>query len=96
MMRAYSVVNASLGPNPQSAQSYITINNIVYANFKYADPMFAETSAKPTNTLPSLAARASDWLSGNLYRIFFPLPTDPAAIQGPNNPWKVNWCSPIT
>ena len=96
MLRAFSVVDLAQAraDTRASAQRFIVnpLYNIVYGNYKYADPMFADTAAKPSAQVQSLATRAQSALSANLYRIMFPLPADKAAYAPTENPWEVSVC----
>ena len=95
MMRAFSVVDSNNGPNPLSAQPFIinTLNNIIYNNWIYSDPMLGETSAKLSSLMPTFnRAYFNNTLSKNLYRIFYPLPSDILLMNGTDNPWQSQWC----
>jgi FtsP/CotA-like multicopper oxidase with cupredoxin domain len=96
MMRAYRVIdtNASLASGNTNDQFVLNeLSNIIYSNYKYADPMLGETAASPTASRPAFdQAYIEKTLESNLYRIFYPLPEDDA-LQGFINPWKAPWCS---
>ena len=93
MMRAFSVVNSTGSPNPLSAQPFITLNNIIYNNWIYANPMLGETSAKLSSLMPTFNRDYfNNTLSKNLYRIFYPLPSDIQLMNGTDNPWQSQWC----
>lgn len=99
MMRAISIVDSQITTkNPTSAQPYIInrLYNLVYNNFKYADPMLGETAARPSSLVRSFTtAYANQTLYKNLYRIFYPTPSDIVYMRGARNPWQSKWC-PIT
>lgn len=96
MMRAMSIVDsATTTKNPDSAKPFIVnrLYNLVYNNFKYADPMLGETAAKPSAQVRTLTpAYASQTLAKNLYRIFYPTPSDIVFMRGARNPWQSKWC----
>jgi len=96
MMRAMSVVDsATTTKNPDSAKPFIInrLYNLVYNNYKYADPMLGETAAKPSGLVRSMTpAYASQTLGKNLYRIFYPTPSDIVYMNGAKNPWQSQWC----
>lgn len=96
MMRAMSIVDLAQAPanTRASAQRFIVnpLYNIIYGNYKYSDPLFPETAAKPTAQVAPLATRASAALAANLYRIMFPLPTDKTSYAPMVNPWEVTVC----
>ena len=94
MIRANIITDSDKGKNVISAQPFIInpLNNIIYNNFKYADPLLGETNAKPSSVWPVLDnAYLNQTLTKNLYRIFYPLPADKILMNGVNNPWQVNW-----
>ena len=95
MMRAFRVMQSEGGKNAITAQPFIInpLNNIIYNNWKYADPMLGETSAKlSTNVTVFDRDYLNDTLSKNLYRIFYPLPSDLPLMNGAFNPWQSEWC----
>jgi bilirubin oxidase len=99
MMRAMSIIDSKITTkNPTSAQPYIInrIYNLVYNNFKYADPMLGETAARPSSLVRTFTiSYANQTLYKNLYRIFYPTPSDIVYMNGARNPWQSKWC-PIT
>lgn len=96
MMRAMKVINTNLGKTASTASRPFVINRLyglVYNNFKYADPMLGETSAKPSSQVRTLTqAYVNQTLGKNLYRIFYPLPSDLVYMRGVTNPWQSAWC----
>jgi hypothetical protein len=99
MMRAMRMVDTQLGKTSSttiSKSSPFIINplyNIVYNNWKYADPMLGETAAKPSGlTRTMTTAYITQTLGKNLYRIFYPLPSDITLMKGASNPWQSRWC----
>lgn len=96
MMRAMQVINPSeTTKNPTSAQPFIInrLYNLVYNNWKYADPMLGETAAKPSAQARTLTtAYVNQTLGKNLYRIFYPKPSDIVFMRGARNPWQSQWC----
>jgi len=95
MMRAFRVMNSSIGRNAGSAKPFIVnkLNGIVYNNWKYSDPMLGDTAAKPISSAKMFDRQlVTSTLSTNLYRIFYPLPSDIALMEGVFNPWQSRWC----
>jgi FtsP/CotA-like multicopper oxidase with cupredoxin domain len=96
MMRAMSMIDSTTTTkNPDSAKPFIInrLHNLVYNNFKYADPMLGETGAKPSSSVRSMTlAYANQTLGKNLYRIFYPTQSDIVYMNGVNNPWQSKWC----
>jgi len=99
MMRAMSIVDTTIGKTSVTTidkSSPFIINrlyNLVYNNYKYADPMLGETAAKPSGLVRSMTpAYASQTLGKNLYRIFYPTPSDIVYMNGAQNPWQSQWC----
>jgi FtsP/CotA-like multicopper oxidase with cupredoxin domain len=96
MMRAMRIIDAPLTTkNPQSAQPFIInrLNNLVYNNWKYSDPMLIDTAPKPSNQTRTMTdAYVTQVLGRNLYRIFYPLPSDITFMRGVRNPWQSQWC----
>lgn len=95
MMRAMKVVDSSLGKNAPSAQPFIInrLYGLVYNNWKYSDPMLGETAARPSSQVRSLTpSYVNQTLYKNLYRIFYPLPSDIVFMRGARNLWQVQWC----
>jgi FtsP/CotA-like multicopper oxidase with cupredoxin domain len=95
MMRAFSVTHSHMGPNRQSAQPFIInpLNNIIYNNWAYSDPMLGETNAKKSSLMPIFNQKYfNTTISKNLYRIFYPLPSDIPLMKGADNPWQSKWC----
>ena len=67
--------------------------NLVYNNWKYEDPMLGETAAKPSSLVRSMTtAYVNQTLYKNLYRIFYPTPSDIVYMKGAKNPWQSAWC----
>lgn len=96
MMRAMSIINpANTTKNPLTAQKFIVnrLHNLIYNNWIYADPMLGNTSAKPSSQVRTLTtAYINQTLNKNLYRIFYPTPSDIVYMKGVNNPWQSRWC----
>lgn len=96
MMRAMSMVDSTTTTaNPDSAKPFIInrLYNLVYNNFKYADPMLGETSARSSSLVRSMTiAYANQTLYKNLYRIFYPTASDIVYMKGAENPWQSKWC----
>ncbi len=96
MMRAMSIVDsATTTKNPTSAQPFIInrLYNLVYNNYKYADPMLGETAAKPSSLVRTMTnSYVAQTLGKNLYRIFYPTPSDITFMRGARNPWQSQWC----
>ena len=96
MMRAMRMINSTMTTkNPNSAQPFLInrLYNLVYNNWKYEDPMLGETAARPSNQVRSLTlAYLNSTLYKNLYRIFYPLPSDIVFMRGARNPWQSQWC----
>ena len=99
MMRAFKVMKTMDGPNKEYAFNtpYLLnpLYNIVYANYKYSDPMLAETAAKPTINVLPLSESANITLGLNVYRIFYPSSEDLSATRNSTNPWIADFC-PVT
>jgi hypothetical protein len=95
MMRAIRVTDTNVGKTAASAQPFV-INrffNLIYSNFRYADPNFAEVSAKPSRTARTMTfAYVNQTVHKNFYRIFYPLPSDIVYMRGMKNPWQSKWC----
>lgn len=96
MMRAMKIINPTdTTANPTSAQPFIInrLYNLVYYNFKYEDPMLGETSAKPSGLVRTMTnSYVAQTLGKNLYRIFYPTPSDIVYMRGAKNPWQSQWC----
>lgn len=90
MMRAMRIIDSGMTGKTTTNDQFMVINNIVYSNYRYYDPMLTETSAKPSGNWPSVIEDASAKLKENVYRIFYPLPDD-TQLQNVVNPWKVKW-----
>jgi len=93
MMRAMRVMDR--GMNSMSASKFVLnpLHKIIYNNWKYADPMLGETSAKPRRSVTAHNSKLiKDTLNKNLYRIFYPLPEDISSYAGYENPWQSKWC----
>jgi FtsP/CotA-like multicopper oxidase with cupredoxin domain len=93
MMRAMRVIDNGMTSRTNTGNQFMVINNIVYSNYRYYDPMLTETSAKPSNEWPSVIEDASNKLNENVYRIFYPK-ADDKQLQNVVNPWKVTWACP--
>lgn len=94
MMRAMRI-RGDNGKNSISAEKYILnpLHNIIYNNWKYADPMLGETAAKKSNLVPIFNLNYyNETLNKNLYRIFYPLPQDIQDYGSYYNPWQAKWC----
>jgi FtsP/CotA-like multicopper oxidase with cupredoxin domain len=96
MMRAMKIIDAqSTTKNPQSAQPFIInrLYNLVYNNWKYSDPMLVDTAPKPSSQVRTMTdAYVTQVLGRNLYRIFYPTPSDIVYMRGARNPWQSQWC----
>lgn len=96
MMRAMRMINSTMSTkNPLSAQPFIInkLHNLIYNNWIYEDPMLGETSAKPSSEARTLTlSYVNLTLNKNLYRIFYPLPSDIVYMKGVSNPWQSKWC----
>lgn len=96
MMRAMQMIDvSSTTKNPTSAQPFIInrLYGLVYNNWKYADPMLGETAAKPSSQVRTLTdSYVNQVLYKNLYRIFYPRPSDIVFMRGVRNPWQSQWC----
>jgi FtsP/CotA-like multicopper oxidase with cupredoxin domain len=96
MMTAMRIMNSTqTTKNPTSAQPFIInrLYNLVYNNFKYEDPMLGETSAKPSSLVRTMTnSYVAQTLGKNLYRIFYPTPSDITFMRGARNPWQSQWC----
>jgi len=95
MMRAMKVIDSSAGKTADTAAPFIInrLYGLVYNNYKYADPMLGETAAKPSGQVRTLTpSYVNQTLYKNLYRIFYPLPSDIVFMKGAFNPWQVKWC----
>ena len=95
MMRAFKVINSNNGLNSKSAQPFVVnkLNGIIYNNWKYSNPLLGETNAKPISKAKLFNKDlATSTLKLNLYRIFYPLPSDIALMGGVFNPWQSQWC----
>ena len=94
MMRAMRIIDSQDGRNAPTAQPFIFngFANVVYSNWRFNNPMLTETAAKLTNKWPALnSAYIRNMLTANVYRIFYPIPSD-AALNGVTNPWRAPWC----
>ena len=97
MMRAYSVVNATNSKKTATAEQFVPINDILYSNWKYANPEDELYAAKPTDLWPDLdpeiTSYVRDRLDENIYRIFYPLSDDIDEWKSDKiyNPWVSNW-----
>jgi FtsP/CotA-like multicopper oxidase with cupredoxin domain len=95
MMRAMRIINGENGKNKDTAKQYIInpLNNIIYNNWKYSDPMLGDTAAKKSNLVPIFNSKyVTETLNKNLYRIFYPLPADLELTKNYTNPWQSKWC----
>ncbi len=96
MMRAFRLVNSTQGMTASTATQFVVnpLYNIVYGNFMYADPMLGETAAKPTSSVARLnLAFVNATLNKNMYRIFYPTPSDKTLMGNVMNPWQSNVCA---
>jgi hypothetical protein len=94
MMRAMRVVDSGMTTNSTVGEQLITLNNIIYSNYLYSDPMNNLTIATPSNTRKELITSTDQALINNVYRIFYPLPND-TMVQSASNPWKVKWACDV-
>lgn len=95
MMRAMRMVHGSMGKNSATAQPFIInrLYNLVYNNWKYEDPMLGETSPRPSSLVRTMTdSYVNQTLYKNLYRIFYPTPSDIVYMKGAKNPWQSQWC----
>lgn len=95
MMRAMRINNNNNTKNYISSEKFLfnPLYNIIYNNWKYDDPMYGDTAAKPSNSVSTFnSIYFNNVLNKNLYRIFYPLPDDIKSYSGYYNPWKSNWC----
>jgi len=95
MLRAMRLIKGENGRNKETASQYIInpIYNIIYNNWKYSDPMLGETYAKKSEIVPVFDNKyLSQTLDKNLYRIFYPLPSDKELTKNYINPWTGHWC----
>ena len=98
MMRAFHVMGSSVSKNAISAQPFIInpLINIIYNNWVYADPLLGETNAKKSSLMPAFNQdHFKKTLNKNLYRIFYPLPSDRPLMKGAVDPWESKWCPMI-
>ena len=94
MMRAMRIIDSQNGLNAPTAQPFIVngFANIVYSNWRFNNPLLPETAPRPTNKWALLdSAYVQNMLKANVYRIFYPIPSD-AALNGFTNPWRAAWC----
>lgn len=94
MMRAMRIKGID-GKNNATAEQYLLnpLHNIIYNNWIYTDPMLGDTAAKPSNLVNKFDnTYFNTILNKNLYRIFYPLPSDIQSYGNYYNPWKANWC----
>ena len=94
MLRAMRITGMGMNSNQKTAQPYLInpLHKIIYNNWQYTDPMLGETAAKPTVNVDSHTQTfINGSLTKNLYRIFYPLPSD-RPLGGFDNPWKSEWC----
>lgn len=95
MMRAMRITDSNLGKNVDTARPFIInrLHNLIYNNWLYADPMLGETAAKPSSQARTMTdAYVNQMLGKNLYRIFYPTPSDITYMRGVRNPWQSQWC----
>jgi FtsP/CotA-like multicopper oxidase with cupredoxin domain len=93
MMRAYKVTQG--GKNEPSAAQYLAnpLVHIIYNNYEYADPMYNDTAAKPSDQVPAHSFElVNSTLYMNLYRIFYPTDDDKQQYGDYYNPWIAEWC----
>jgi hypothetical protein len=96
MMRAFRVIDSAGGKNALSAQPFIMnpLNNIIYNNWAYADPVLGETNAKKWELMPAFnRMHFNNTLYKNVYRIFYPQQKDIALMNGVADPWISEWNS---
>lgn len=98
-MRAFSVVSTSSGmaSRQSTASAFVTnpLNDVIYSNYNFADPLFADVAAKPTGSVVPLAQRAQNALDSNLYRIFYPTIADKTTYAGYTNLWEASICKAV-
>lgn len=96
MMRAFKAIDTMKGLTKETAVNtpYVLnpLNNLIYSNFRYTDPMLPATAAKPTNSVLPLFDSANLTLGLNVYRIFYPTANDLSATRGFVNPWVTDYC----
>jgi FtsP/CotA-like multicopper oxidase with cupredoxin domain len=95
MMRAFRVIDSKVGLNSVTSKPFVInkLNNVIYNNWKYSDPLFGDTAAKPSKLVRTMSnSYVNLTLSKNLYRIFYPLQEDIVLMNGTNNPWQSKWC----
>jgi FtsP/CotA-like multicopper oxidase with cupredoxin domain len=96
MMRSMHMMNSvNTTKNPDSAKPFIInrLNNLIYNNWKYDDPMLGETGPVPSSKARTYSLRyVNQTLHKNLYRIFYPRPSDIVYMKGVPNPWQSKWC----
>ena len=95
MMRAFRVIDSKQGLNGATSKPFVInkLNNVIYNNWKYSDPLFGDTAAKPSKLVRTMSdSYVNLTLSKNLYRIFYPLQADIVLMNGTNNPWQSKWC----
>jgi len=95
MMRAVEGIYSAAGKNHITAEPFVInrLYNLVYNNWKYSDPMLTETAARPSNLVRTLSVSyVNQTLYKNLYRIFYPRPSDITFMRGAFNPWQSRWC----
>lgn len=94
MMSSLTVLEYELGRNVgtqfPSAPELFNATSIVYDDFNYKDPRNPATVPRPVGTFPTFNETYLQFiLDLNIYRIFFPSPTDPEVLLGAQNPWRV-------
>ena len=95
MMRAFQVTDSAGGKNALSSEPFIInpLNNIIYNNWVYADPVLGETNAKKSELMPIFnQIHFNKTISKNLYRIFYPVESDFVLMKNATNPWQSKWC----
>lgn len=93
MMRAMRITDN--GKNKISSEKYILnpLHNLIYNNWAYADPMYGNTSAKPSNMVQLFDLNyLNQTLYKNVYRIFYPTLNDIQDYGSYYNPWKAKVC----
>jgi FtsP/CotA-like multicopper oxidase with cupredoxin domain len=94
MMRAFRVMDSAGGKNAMSAQPFIInpLNNIIYYNWAYSNPVLGETNAKKSALMPVFdQTHFANTLNKNVYKIFYPLPSDFLLMKGAEDPWESVW-----
>jgi len=94
MLRTFISVDARQGPMAFTANNdpnlpFLQIDDIVYDNYQFADPL--SLVAEPTATFGDPLVKAKQYIEDNYYRIFYPRQSeDGGTIVTQNNPWLAN------